>query len=119
MISFNHSSETKRIYNDAIIKLVQSIVETELSLTELVNQETAKINFLIKDHFSNSNSNPQHTVDFLKSQSMIMNTILMKEWLLASKLDLLIQKNAVSDHSKDAIPSEEHVWNDVNFDEEE
>ncbi|RBW69962.1 hypothetical protein [Bacillus taeanensis] len=120
MTFFNHSSETEKTYSDAVHKIVHSIVETELSLAKLINKEASELHFLIKNHFSHSDTSlSQHAFDLLKSQSTMMNTILMKEWLLTAKLELLIPKNIRIDDVKDSIHPEENEWNDVIIDEEE
>ncbi|MDP4147723.1 MAG: hypothetical protein Q8936_25195 [Bacillota bacterium] len=76
---------------EIIAQLMESIVKEEIALANLISSEADKINAFVGENsdFPTSPTN-QEIVAFNQSIHRIIESILMKEWLLLKKLETVI-----------------------------
>lgn len=87
--------------DDIIAKLMESIAEEEIALANFISSEANKINAFIGKNldFPTSPTN-QEIIDFNQTVHKIIESLLMKEWLLLRKLDTVILLKEKFDHDK-------------------
>ena len=73
---------------ETIIDLLESIALEEISLSHLMNAEAEKVQaFIGKDADFPFCSNYKEIITFNQSVNQLMDTMVMKEWLLLKKLE--------------------------------
>jgi hypothetical protein len=78
--------------NDEVIaKLMESIADEEIALANIISSEADKINAFVGENFDfpTAPSNKE-IIEFNKSIHRIIESVLMKEWLLLKKLETVI-----------------------------
>ncbi len=82
----------KNTINDTIIDLMNSIIKEEEALSQLLTAEAKKIEAFIgkKKDFPTAPTNLE-ILSFSHSINQVVETILMKEWLLYRKIELTLQ----------------------------
>ncbi|WP_412103386.1 hypothetical protein [Rossellomorea aquimaris] len=94
---------------EVLAKLMESIVDEEMALSNLISSEADKINAFVGKglDFPTSPTN-QEIVSFNQSTHRVMESISMKEWLLLKKLEtvlLLLEKFKLEHKHKDRSDS--------------
>lgn len=87
-------SKHRPTFEETIIDLLESIALEEISLSHILNAEAEKIQAFIgeKANFPMC-SNYQDIITFNRSVNQIMDTVVMKEWLLLKKLENVMRIN--------------------------
>lgn len=85
-------SKHRPTLHQVIIDLLESIALEEIALSNLINAESEKIQAFVGKRldFPSSPSTFQ-IIEFNQSINRIMETILMKEWLLLKKLETVME----------------------------
>lgn len=96
---------------EVIAKLLESIAEEELALANIISSEADKINAFVGKNldFPTSPTNKE-ILDFNQSIYRVIESVLMKEWLLYKRLETIISLKEKEEHR--------HSVNNNNFDEE-
>ncbi|OEF97786.1 hypothetical protein [Desulfuribacillus alkaliarsenatis] len=106
-------SKYRPTYEETIIDLLESIALEEISLSHLMNAEAEKIQaFVGKSANFPMCSSYQEIITFNQSVNQIMDTMLMKEWLLLKKLEQVIQidkRRKAASHKDDEITETEEL----------
>jgi hypothetical protein len=77
---------------ETIIDLIKSIALEEVALSNLINAEAEKIQaFVGKDFDFPTTPSSKEIIDFNQTINRIMDTVLMKEFLLLKKLETVIR----------------------------
>ncbi|MFI3324616.1 MAG: hypothetical protein R3Y35_00405 [Clostridia bacterium] len=76
-------------FDNTIIDLLESVALEEMAIAHIMNAEGEKLQEIIKKYSCNSICNCQMELGFKNSSSMI-NNLIMKEWLLLSKINTII-----------------------------
>lgn len=77
---------------EIIIDLLESIAKEELALSQLITSESIKINaFIGKELDFPTQPTTAEIIKFNYSVNKLMDTILMKDWLLLKKLETVSQ----------------------------
>lgn len=86
---------------EVIAKLLESIAEEEIALANIISSEADKINAFVGENFDfpTSPSN-KDIIAFNQSIYRIIESVLMKEWLLLKKLETVISIKEKEDHRK-------------------
>ncbi|WP_442597924.1 hypothetical protein [Neobacillus sp. D3-1R] len=86
---------------EIIAKLMESIAEEEIALANIISSEADKINAFVGESldFPTSPTN-QEILAFNQSIHRIIESVLMKEWLLLRKLETVISLKEKIDHGK-------------------
>ena len=81
--------------DETIIDLMESIAKEELALSQLISSESNKINAFVGEHLDFPTC-PTTTeiLTFNHSVNKLIDTVLMKEWLLLKKLETVTQIKA-------------------------
>lgn len=79
---------------NVILELMDSVAKEELALSNLLNSESKKIDAFVGSHlnFPTYPSN-KDILEFNRSIHKIVESILMKEWLLYKKLETILGAN--------------------------
>ncbi|MFD2443227.1 hypothetical protein ACFSO7_04430 [Bacillus sp. CGMCC 1.16607] len=90
--------------NEVIIDLLESIALEEIALSHIMNAEAEKIQaFVGKCHDFPTNPTSCEIIKFNKGVTQLLETIVMKEWLLLRKLE-----NVLEFHDKDSCSHHDH-----------
>lgn len=79
-------------FDETIIDLLESIALEEMAMAHIMNAEGEKMQEIIKKFACREICFSQIQESFDEVRSM-MNTIIMKEWMLANKMDSVIKLN--------------------------
>lgn len=94
---------------ETVIDLLESIALEEIALSHLVNAEAEKIQtflHVIKD--SHSCCKGEELIKFNASIGKIIDTVIMKEWILLKKLESVMQIDYKDHHKKDDCHHKKH-----------
>lgn len=94
--------------DETIIDLMESIAKEELALSHLINSESQKINAFVGKNL-NFPTNPTNSeiLTFNQSVNRMIDTVLMKEWLLLKKLETVTHIKSSYDHSSETCCCDE------------
>lgn len=86
-----HKGENTPSLAEAITNIIESIAEEELALAQLITSEANKINVFVGE-YSNFPSSPSNAeiLNFNQSTQKMIDSLLMKEWLLHKKMELIL-----------------------------
>lgn len=94
--------------DEVISKIIDSVAEEEMALANLISSEANKINAFVGEH-SNFPTSPSNfeIIKFNQSIQKIIDSVMMKEWLLYKRLEVVLtlidKTNDKSEGSKSTI----------------
>lgn len=87
---------------ETVIDLMESIALEEIALSHLVNAESEKIQaFICAIKNSHSCNKGEEFIKFNNSVGKIIDTVIMKEWILLKKLEDVMQIDYKEHHKED------------------
>ncbi|WP_064094019.1 hypothetical protein [Rossellomorea aquimaris] len=90
---------------EIVSKLLESIVEEEIAITNLISSEADKITAFVgeKNNFPTNPTN-QEIITFNQTIYRIIESLLMKEWLLLKKIETVLSlKEKLENENKNEI----------------
>lgn len=77
---------------ESIIQIIKSVALEEIALAHLIDAEADKIKAFVGRNFNfPTHPSSKEVVQFNQTVSQLMETILMKEWLLLKKLETALR----------------------------
>lgn len=97
--------EHRPTFDETVIDLLESVALEEMAISHIINAEGEKMQEVIKKYNSNEISYHQVQANCKDTHNMI-NSLIMKEWLLLTKMNsiLEIRNNTVQSHSPPPSP---------------
>jgi hypothetical protein len=88
--NINHEENTPS-FEEVITKIIDSVAEEEMALARLISSEAVKINAFVGEDldFPTSPTN-EEIIKFNKSIQKIIDSVMMKEWLLYKRLEIVL-----------------------------
>lgn len=78
--------------HNTVIDLLESIALEEMALAHLLNAEAEKVQAFVGDNLNFPTCPTNHDIlKFNQGVNQFVNTIIMKEWLLLNKLELVLR----------------------------
>jgi|GEM_PF-2058064 len=103
---------------NTIIDLLESIALEEMALSHLVNAEAEKIQALTSNSVKYQNTaNSNDILKFNQQSNQMIETIVMKEWLLLKKLDKITQLDFLQKDKQFEIEDEKLAYENNEIDE--
>ncbi len=103
---------------NTIIDLLESIALEEMALSHLVNAEAEKIQALTSNSVKYQNTaNSNDILKFNQQSNQMIETIVMKEWLLLKKLDKITQLDFLQKDKQVEIEDEKLAYENNEIDE--
>ncbi|MDP4085162.1 MAG: hypothetical protein Q8934_11190 [Bacillota bacterium] len=77
--------------DEVITKIIDSVAEEELALAQLISSEANKINAFVGE-YSDFPTSPTNSdiLKFNQSVQKIIDSVMMKEWLLYKKIEMVL-----------------------------
>lgn len=88
--------------DETVIDLLESIALEEMAMAHIMNAEGEKMQEVIKKYGCRDICHSQLESSFKETQTM-MNNLIMKEWLLASRMSSIIKISEHNDRHKPRI----------------
>lgn len=86
-----YKGENTPSLDEAITKIIDSVAEEEMALAQLISSEANKINAFVGE-YSNFPTSPtnREILKFNQSIQNIIDSVMMKEWLLYKKIEMVL-----------------------------
>ncbi|TCS93628.1 hypothetical protein [Hazenella coriacea] len=79
-------------FPESMIQIIQSVALEEIALAHLINAEADKIKAFVGRNFNfPTHPSSKEVVHFNRSIGQLIDTVLMKEWLLLKKLETVLR----------------------------